>query len=92
MLILFLIADSPPDKNALSLLHRCSVVRHHLPALRTLPCLDKSAVGSLFLKQFLMCAALSDPAVCHHKDLVGILDCRQPVRDRDDRLASGQFR
>ena len=38
-----------------------------------------------------MRAALGDPAVVHDKDLIGVPDGCQPVRDGDDGLAACQL-
>ena len=61
------------------------------PALRPLSDIHKFLVFSGDVRQLGMGSLLNEPPVVQHKDLIRLLDGRQPVRNGDDGLAARQL-
>ena len=58
-----------------------------LPSLGFPPYLDEIPIPSRLVGKCLVAAALDDPAVIYDQNLIGLLDRREAVGDRDDRVA-----
>ena len=65
--------------------------RRDAPALRLLADRREALVKPILPHKLRVCAALGDPAVVYDKDLIGILDGRQTVRDGDGRASLGEL-
>ena len=65
--------------------------RLQLPALGLLPDFGEAFVYAVLCDQLLMCTALCNAAVVHHKNLVGVPDGGQSVGNGEDGFAVGQL-
>lgn len=63
-----------------------------MPALGLFAYLGEALIKAVLREKLLVCAALGDAPVVYDEDLIGVLDRRKPVGDRDDRFAARKRR
>ena len=64
----------------------------YFPANSLFASADEAAVDAVLSHQFIVCAALNDLPLVHHKYLIRAADGLEPVGDHDDRFLLRQFR